>query len=126
MRKCSCHRQPIPGHERRNSDYLLENGIAVKIGLWATLPYKRNKVLSSPMLNPRRMESRASRRTSERTGSVDNGLLFVQCVSYQTIQVCVCYRGKIALSIKLFVHYAHNADQGCGDQNAYHTEGGDT
>jgi processive 1,2-diacylglycerol beta-glucosyltransferase len=36
---------PIPGQESRNSDYLLENGAAVKIGPVATLPYKIGALL---------------------------------------------------------------------------------
>ncbi len=31
---------PVPGQESRNSDYLLENGVAIKINNIATLPYK--------------------------------------------------------------------------------------
>jgi processive 1,2-diacylglycerol beta-glucosyltransferase len=37
---------PIPGQESRNSDYLLENGAAVKIGPVATLPFKITALLS--------------------------------------------------------------------------------
>jgi processive 1,2-diacylglycerol beta-glucosyltransferase len=37
---------PIPGQESRNSDYLLENGTAVKIGPVATLPFKITALLS--------------------------------------------------------------------------------
>jgi len=37
---------PIPGQESRNSDFLLENGAAVKIGLLATLPYKLSALLN--------------------------------------------------------------------------------
>jgi processive 1,2-diacylglycerol beta-glucosyltransferase len=36
---------PIPGQESRNSDYLLENGAAVKIGPVATLSYKIDTLL---------------------------------------------------------------------------------
>jgi processive 1,2-diacylglycerol beta-glucosyltransferase len=36
---------PIPGQESRNSDYLLENGAAVKIGPVATLSYKINALI---------------------------------------------------------------------------------
>jgi processive 1,2-diacylglycerol beta-glucosyltransferase len=39
---------PIPGQESRNSDYLLENWAAVKIGPLATLPYKINALLNDP------------------------------------------------------------------------------
>jgi len=39
---------PIPGQESRNSDYLLENGAAIKIGPAATLPYKIESLLSEP------------------------------------------------------------------------------
>ena len=37
---------PIPGQESRNSDYLLENGAAIKVNNSATLPYKINHLLS--------------------------------------------------------------------------------
>ena len=37
---------PIPGQESRNSDYLLENGAAVKIGPVATLSYKIDTLLN--------------------------------------------------------------------------------
>jgi hypothetical protein len=36
---------PVPGQEARNSDFLLENGAAIKINNVATLPYKLNKLL---------------------------------------------------------------------------------
>ena len=36
---------PIPGQESRNSDYLLENWAAVKIGPIATLPHKLTELL---------------------------------------------------------------------------------
>jgi processive 1,2-diacylglycerol beta-glucosyltransferase len=39
---------PIPGQESRNSDYLLENGAAVKINNLATLPYKLTQLLRDP------------------------------------------------------------------------------
>ena len=39
---------PIPGQESRNSDYLLENGAAIKIGPVATLPYKVEGLLKDP------------------------------------------------------------------------------
>jgi processive 1,2-diacylglycerol beta-glucosyltransferase len=39
---------PIPGQESRNSDYLLENGAAVKINNIATLPFKLSQLLSDP------------------------------------------------------------------------------
>src|SRR5579863_8047737 len=44
---------PIPGQESRNSDYLLENGAAIKINNVATLPLKLAQLLS----DPRRLES---------------------------------------------------------------------
>jgi processive 1,2-diacylglycerol beta-glucosyltransferase len=37
---------PVPGQETRNSDFLLENGAAIKINNVATLPYKLSKLLS--------------------------------------------------------------------------------
>jgi processive 1,2-diacylglycerol beta-glucosyltransferase len=39
---------PIPGQESRNSDYLLENGAAVKINNVATLPHKLTRLLEDP------------------------------------------------------------------------------
>jgi len=39
---------PIPGQESRNSDFLLENGAALKINNLATLPFKLDKVLADP------------------------------------------------------------------------------
>ena len=44
---------PIPGQESRNSDYLLENGAAIKINSIATLPMKLSNLLS----DPKRLES---------------------------------------------------------------------
>jgi processive 1,2-diacylglycerol beta-glucosyltransferase len=40
---------PIPGQESRNSDFLLENGAAVKINNLATLTYKLGRLLSDPV-----------------------------------------------------------------------------
>jgi processive 1,2-diacylglycerol beta-glucosyltransferase len=37
---------PIPGQESRNSDFLLENGAAIKINNVATLPYKLGQLLA--------------------------------------------------------------------------------
>ncbi|HZZ73598.1 MAG TPA: glycosyltransferase [Pirellulales bacterium] len=39
---------PIPGQETRNSDYLLENGAAIKINNLATLPFKLSELLENP------------------------------------------------------------------------------
>jgi processive 1,2-diacylglycerol beta-glucosyltransferase len=39
---------PIPGQESRNSDYLLENGAALKINNVATLPQKLTRLLDDP------------------------------------------------------------------------------
>ena len=39
---------PIPGQESRNSDFLLENGAAIKINNIATLPYKLGQLLADP------------------------------------------------------------------------------
>jgi processive 1,2-diacylglycerol beta-glucosyltransferase len=44
---------PIPGQESRNSDYLLENGAAIKINNVATLPMKLTQLLR----DPQRLES---------------------------------------------------------------------
>lgn len=37
---------PIPGQESRNSDYLLENGAAIKINITATLAFKLERLLA--------------------------------------------------------------------------------
>jgi len=37
---------PIPGQESRNSDFLLENGAAIKINNAGTLPFKLEQLLS--------------------------------------------------------------------------------
>jgi processive 1,2-diacylglycerol beta-glucosyltransferase len=39
---------PIPGQETRNSDFLLENGAAIKVSNAATLPYKVDRLLTEP------------------------------------------------------------------------------
>ncbi|MBN2580073.1 MAG: glycosyltransferase [Pirellulales bacterium] len=39
---------PIPGQESRNSDFLLENGAAVKINNLSTMTYKLGKLLADP------------------------------------------------------------------------------
>jgi processive 1,2-diacylglycerol beta-glucosyltransferase len=39
---------PIPGQESRNSDYLLENGAALKVNNAATLPLKLSRLLEDP------------------------------------------------------------------------------
>ena len=39
---------PIPGQESRNSDYLLENGAAIKVNNIATLAYKIDSLLEDP------------------------------------------------------------------------------
>ena len=39
---------PIPGQESRNSDFLLENGAAIKVNNAATLPLKLSRLLSDP------------------------------------------------------------------------------
>lgn len=39
---------PIPGQESRNSDFLLENGAAIKANSLATLPYKIDALLDDP------------------------------------------------------------------------------
>ena len=51
---------PIPGQESRNSDYLLENGAAIKINNVATLPLKLGRLLAdSAALN--RLKANAKR-----------------------------------------------------------------
>jgi len=43
-----CVVSPIPGQEERNSDHLLEEGIAVKCNDLTTLPYKLERLLEDP------------------------------------------------------------------------------
>jgi len=45
---CMAILNPIPGQESRNSDYLLENGAAIKINNIATLPLKLSQLLKDP------------------------------------------------------------------------------
>ncbi|HQR41450.1 MAG TPA: glycosyltransferase [Gemmatales bacterium] len=40
---------PIPGQESRNSDFLLENGAAIKVNNLATLTYKLSRLLHDPV-----------------------------------------------------------------------------
>jgi processive 1,2-diacylglycerol beta-glucosyltransferase len=40
---------PIPGQEERNSDHLLEDGVAVKCNEMTTIPYKIDKLLQNPV-----------------------------------------------------------------------------
>ncbi len=40
--------QPIPGQEERNSDHLLEEGIAIKCNELTTLAYKIDRLLGDP------------------------------------------------------------------------------
>src|SRR6202022_1192942 len=39
---------PIPGQESRNSDFLLENGAAIKINNGGTMTYKLSQLLEDP------------------------------------------------------------------------------
>ncbi len=39
---------PIPGQEERNSDHLLEDGVALKCNEFTTIPYKIDSLLSDP------------------------------------------------------------------------------
>jgi processive 1,2-diacylglycerol beta-glucosyltransferase len=40
---------PIPGQEERNSDHLLEDGVAVKCNELTTIPYKIDSLLDDPL-----------------------------------------------------------------------------
>ncbi|MGD0899484.1 MAG: glycosyltransferase [Thermoguttaceae bacterium] len=51
---------PIPGQETRNSDFLLENGAAIKMNNVATLPYKLTQLLDDPA-RLQRMKANARR-----------------------------------------------------------------
>ena len=50
---------PIPGQESRNSDYLLENGAAIKINNIPTMPHKLARLLA----DPKRLQSLKDRAT---------------------------------------------------------------
>ena len=39
---------PIPGHEERNSDHLLEEGAAIKCNEMTTIPFKIDRLLDDP------------------------------------------------------------------------------
>jgi processive 1,2-diacylglycerol beta-glucosyltransferase len=52
---------PVPGQEERNSDYLLENGAAIKVNHLPTLAYKVTEVLQAPERLATRPFSRASK-----------------------------------------------------------------
>ena len=51
---------PIPGQESRNSDFLLENGAAIKINNVATLAHKVTELLRNPE-RLARMKTQASK-----------------------------------------------------------------
>lgn len=55
--------EPIPGQEERNSDYLLENGAAVKVNNLASLSYKLTRLVNDPqrLRSLREASSRISR-----------------------------------------------------------------
>ena len=57
--------QPIPGQEERNSDYLLENGAAVKVNNFASLSHKLTRLVTDPD------RLAAMRRASGRLGRAD-------------------------------------------------------
>src|ERR1700731_2133378 len=48
---------PIPGQEERNSDHLLEDGVAVKCNEMTTVPYK----IDNPLDNPKRLNQMRNR-----------------------------------------------------------------
>jgi processive 1,2-diacylglycerol beta-glucosyltransferase len=39
---------PIPGQEERNSDHLLEDGVAIKCNELTTIPFKIDRLLDQP------------------------------------------------------------------------------
>src|SRR5207247_7846415 len=43
-----CVVSPIPGQEERNSDHLLEEGIAIRANELTTLPFKIDRLLDAP------------------------------------------------------------------------------
>jgi processive 1,2-diacylglycerol beta-glucosyltransferase len=63
---------PIPGQEERNSDHLLEKGIAIKCNEFTTLPYKIEELL----LNPSRLAT--MRRQAHHFGHPDSAKIIVQ------------------------------------------------
>jgi processive 1,2-diacylglycerol beta-glucosyltransferase len=52
--------QPIPGQEERNSDFLLENGVALRANSAAHLAYKVGRMIEDDKLR-RRMQTAAKR-----------------------------------------------------------------
>src|ERR671922_152868 len=40
---------PIPGQEERNSDHLLEDGVAIKCNEMTTIPFKIDNLLDDPL-----------------------------------------------------------------------------
>lgn len=63
---------PIPGQEERNSDHLLENGVAVKSNTFTTLAFKVDRLLD----NPERLE--AMRRNAFALGRSDAASCIVE------------------------------------------------
>ena len=57
---------PIPGQEDRNSDHLLEKGIAIKCNEFTTLAYKIDGLLDHPEILNRMREKRALVRPAQR------------------------------------------------------------
>lgn len=76
---------PIPGQESRNSDFLLENGAAIKIGPAATLPYK----LAALIEDRRRLQRMraAARRLARPRAAFDAAAKVLEIARTQTAEV---------------------------------------
>jgi processive 1,2-diacylglycerol beta-glucosyltransferase len=59
---------PIPGQEERNSDHLLEKGIALKCNEFTTLAYKLDQLLDDPA---KLADMRARAQTYSRPGAAE-------------------------------------------------------
>jgi processive 1,2-diacylglycerol beta-glucosyltransferase len=79
---------PIPGQESRNSDFLLENGAAIKVNNPAVLPYKVGRLLDDPgRLNQLRANVRRVARPRAAFDVVERSLK-------QTAGACGRFRGS--------------------------------
>ena len=71
---------PIPGQESRNSDYLLENGAAIKANNIATLAYKVDELLGDrPRLERMRANVRRIARPRAAFDVVEKSLELIRC-----------------------------------------------
>ncbi len=66
---------PIPGQEERNSDHLLEEGIAIRINDLLTLPYKIDRLLDDPDRLRRMRENTARLAKPDAAATIVNTLM---------------------------------------------------